>query len=300
MERRQELGDGFFEDPLHRRCDALVPTIERLAAPARRAERAHELVGVHPTVEEVVVLEEIQSHLERAVRLDADEAPHRLEKLVVRRGERRESHHLPLVGIRLEAEKLRDGAVEQTERVREPHLRQALDVRPPPHGEQRRMPLGAPVQHRDGGLVVRTQKERIADVCVVVIDEGDRRAAASRAGDGDLFGGGGAEQAHEARRNLHEVLCPPAPGRDEPVGRGLEVDPRVPSDGDLVDVAELQARLLEAALDRQHREAATLLLAIEPLLRNRGNDLTVYDDGRGANEHIVANSENFHAVRRGP
>ena len=98
-------------------------------------------------VEEVVVLEVLERELEGAVRPHADELGIMGQELVVGVGVRRERHHLPLVGVRLEAEELGDRAVEQAQRVREAHLPGRGDVHAGGTPEEARLRLGSSVDH---------------------------------------------------------------------------------------------------------------------------------------------------------
>ena len=120
-----------LERDLQRGGDRLVLRLERLVAPARRTEQRFELRREDRADRRLAVLprhlhafrpvpEVRQVQLEAAVVLQLDE---RLDLAdVARLAVRREAHHLELVAVVGKAEVLRDGEVEQAERVGEEHV----------------------------------------------------------------------------------------------------------------------------------------------------------------------------------
>ncbi len=64
-------------------------------------------------------------------------------------------HELVLAFVDLKAAVRREGRVEETERVREPHLLDDLDLVAAPNRHRRRRPLAGPVDSEDRGLFER-------------------------------------------------------------------------------------------------------------------------------------------------
>src|SRR4029077_11956393 len=92
-------------------------------------------------------------------------------------------------------------------------------------------------------------EEGVADMRVVVIHERDRRAPLRGTLDGDLVGCIRAQELHETCGYLSQVLGAPASGRQVARRNRLQLDPWIPRDRDLVDIAQRNAAHFETALD---------------------------------------------------
>ena len=121
----------------------------------------------------VVVREVVEVQLEEVRRL------HELAHLLavdVGVAVRGEAHHLALVAVLREAQPLRDGRVEDAERVREEHAVEHVEVVAVAEREHRRGEVAEAVHRQDRGLLERRDEERARDVRLVVLDVVELRA----------------------------------------------------------------------------------------------------------------------------
>ena len=185
-----EVEVRLLEHRLERRGDVLVVLRQLGARLARRPERL-----LHPVGEQaadrrrllvprhvdafLVVHEEVELELE-AVAVELHELAHlRQEALGV--AVRREAHHLALVAVLREAEPLRDGRVEDPERVREEHALEHLEPVAAAVAEHRRREVAEAVEREHRRLVERRDEERARGVREVVLDVVDVGAERRRA-----------------------------------------------------------------------------------------------------------------------
>ena len=72
---------------------------------------------------------------------------------------------------------------------------------------------------------------------------------------------------------------------------------RVQIDGDVLEVAKLDPRLLQAKLHRQRRQSGSVLDAAEAFLFDGGNELAIAEDGGGGVTVVGIDAENDHGRR---
>ena len=131
------------------------------AADRRRA-------GVPGHVDAFLVVREV-------VEVELEQRPVELHELahlreVPRRPVRREAHHLALVAVVRKAEPLRDGGVEDAERVRVDDALEHVEVVAVALREHRRREVAEAVDREDGRVLERRDEERRRDVRLVMLD----------------------------------------------------------------------------------------------------------------------------------
>ena len=174
-----EVQVRLLEHPLERGGDVavslgqLAPRLaggaERLLHPVREEspDRGRLLVPRHVDAL-LVVHEEVELELE-PVAVELHQLAHSIEELLGV-AVRRETHHLALVAVLREPEPLRDGRVEDPERVREQDAVEDLERVVAPVAEHRRGEVAEPVERQHRRLVERRDEERARGMREVVLD----------------------------------------------------------------------------------------------------------------------------------
>ena len=246
-----EVEVRLLEHRLERRGDVLVVLRQLAARLARGPERLLHPVGEEPAdrrrllvprhVDAFLVVHEVVELELEPVAVELHELAHlREEALGVAVG--REAHHLALVAVLREAEPLRDGRVEDPERVREEHAVEHLEPVAAAVAEHRRGEVAEAVEREHRRLVERRDEERARGVREVVLDVVDVGAEvvgldAERLGDLRLH------VAHLRRvaEALHHVARA-RPVEDRADDLRADVRARVAADRDVVELARRRAR----------------------------------------------------------
>ncbi len=221
-----------------------------------------------------------------ATAFSATQLVHRLD--VTRLAVRRKAHDLALVAVLRKAEPLRDGRVEDPERVREQDAVEHAEARAAPMRENRAREVAEAVDGEDGGLLERRDEEGAGDVGLMVLDvvhPRSDRVPLHPEGLGELaaHAGGVLEsllQEAEARRVAEraEELLP-------------RVRLRVGADGDVVDVGDREAGVRETPSGCLRRKPRAVLDSVEALLLGRRDELALHDERRGGVAVVGVESE---------
>ena len=175
---------------------------------------------------------------------------------------------------------MRDGGVEDPERVRERHAVEHVEVVAVPRREHRRGEVAEAVHRQDRRLLERRDEERARDVRLMVLDVVDRRSEIA------AFD---TERSRDVAAHVVDLRHVAQPRRDvagvaEPARRladlGTEVRARVAADRDVVELARIEPRVAQAPRSRQRREAGHVLDAVETLFLGRRDELAVDHEGR--------------------
>jgi hypothetical protein len=237
----------------------------------------------------VVVREVLHVHLEAAVFLEVDDLP----DLVVVLGfaVRRQPHHLILGAVDLEAEIVRERAVEQPQRVREPRLLEELDLGAPAAADSGRGPLPHTVHGDDRGLLERRHQEGAGRVGEVVLDHEHLALVAQLLLDGlrdpHLLAQPQGNRLQERRQRA---------GERRQVGEqnALELEQRLVVEADVVHLVDGDAGVLETVLDRVEGKILVVADARETLLLRGGDDLPVLEQAGGRVVVVARDAENVH------
>ena len=207
---------------------------------------------------------------------------------------RGEPHHLPLLAELVEPEELGDGGEEEAGRVGEGDLVDGGEVDAAPHRPHGRQEVAEAVHGEDGRLLEPGRIEGARDVRAVVAHVVDRglhgpaqclRQLVARAARLGEVGRPVERLAQEARALQR------APDLLEQVGVG------VPGEGDVVDLVGPDARLVESRANRQRGKPGAVLLPVEPLLLDGGDEHPVLHEGNGGVGVVRVETEDHHAYR---
>ena len=256
-----------------------VPLGQQLIRASRwTAEEIVERLVRHPEASAVVEVREIEP--EGAVRLQVHQ-PIQDRVGILRLAVRGQAHHLVLAGIDLEAGVIREGGVEETQRVREVDLLAHLEVVPRAETYGGGRPLADAVHGQDDGLLERGREEGARRMALVMLGKEQRSLP--------VVFGGKVFQLTPEQRLLEELLSQPdghGHGERAEASRGegevgleeaLELQERLVVEGDVVDLIEPHTRLGQAVRDGVPGKAGVVLLATEPLLLRRRDDPPVLD-----------------------
>ncbi len=226
----------------------------------------------------LVVQEVVEAELEHGP-VELHELAHLVE--VARLAVGGEAHHLALVAVVREAEPLRDGGVEDPERVRVEDALEHLEAVPVALGEHRRGEVAEAVDREDRRVLERRDEERARHVGLVVLDVVEARREGVRL-DPEPLCERRADVAH-ARRVLEAGLevAGARPVADRAEELLAEVRLRVARDGDVVELLGLQAGVSETPRGGQRGKAGAVLDAVETLLLGGGDELAVDDESCG-------------------
>src|SRR6266702_889496 len=301
LDRPEEVEGRLLEDRLRRGRDRLVSWLEVILRATRGPEQGFELGGEdapHHGLAALpghvdaarVVAEVAEVETECPVVLQADEPPEGRREVGGAVGG--QAHHLVLVAVLHEAEILRDGEIEHSERMREMHATEDVEtiaVARAPGGAHE---IAEAVDGAHGRFLPRRDEEGAREVGGVVLDPVHAGAHVPR------------RQPEGGRGFLRGVFhAPPVGGAilDETdrgaVERGVEgllpeVGARIARDGDGFDREGLDARHAEAGLDGLRGKAGPVLDASEPLLGYRGDQPSIHEK-RGCRVSVVrADAEN--------
>ncbi len=302
VQRFQQGKQGLLVHGLGTAGEIAVLLLERLARAALRSEQGFQRVlavqGAHlgtaviPAVMDVVgvVAEAAQVKLEAAVRQHAHQFAHLRQ--VARLAVGRQAHDLVLVAEVREAEELGDDAVEDAKRMREVDATVDADgiaaAEAPGAGGE----VAEAVDRQADRLVEIGGEEGGGEVGAVVLDVMDLGAQRlPRKGAGDrLLDRGGAADVGEALEDEGRA----GPALQDVEGAAPAVDARVAVDGEVVDVGEAQAGILQAPAHGLGGQAGPVLDAAEALLFSRGDELAVLHQGGGGVAMIGVQSEDNH------
>ena len=192
----------------------------------------------------------------------------------------REAHHLALVAVFREAEPLRDGRVEDPERVREEDAVEDREAGAVALREHRRGEVAEAVHGEDRRILERRDEERTRDVRLVVLDVVELGADLALVDAQRLC----ERRPHVA--HLRRVLEPRLQvARAGPVANRTqelpaEVRLRIARHGDVIEVARGETRIGEAPRGGQLGKASAVLDAVEALLLGRRHELAVNEECR--------------------
>ena len=192
-------------------------------------------------------------------------------------------HELVFAAVDLEAAVVGEGRIEQAQGVGKLELPQDGELPAPAEADGGGGPFPHPVHREDGGLGKGRRIEGGGGVGQVVFREKDRGLAVSHLGQFFLEQGAHQELFFDPHRHGHQK-APEPPGGKPVVGlqQALELEVGLVIEGHGAQVGEPQARLRHDIGQGIGREGGVVLLAGEPLLLGRGDDLAVHQEGGGA------------------
>ncbi len=176
----------------------------------------------------------------------------------------RHSHDLVLALVHLKAEKGRKGAIEQADRVGEPHLRRQSDLVTLPDSPGCRRPLADPIDGQDRRLLEGGAEERAGGVGEVMLNEqdlpfGDPQLLPDQRLDPELLMEPGDHRLTEdlvgLRARLQDAHYQP-----------LELQKRLLIEHGVLDLRGGDAGLCQAEIDSPVWKAVVVLAPGEPLL----------------------------------
>ena len=295
IEAVQYVEGGLLVDSLEGRGERLVLRLERILRPPGRAQeslelgrvdRAHRRLAVVPRHAHAfrVVAEVAQVQLEPA-------AGHEMDQLaepgdVARLAVRREPHHLILVAVLGEAEVLREGEIEESQRMGEVDPVHDVELLVPPHRPRGAYKISEPVDRADRGLLERRHVERAGQVRRVMLDPVHALL--------DVLA---AESQYIGDNRCHPTHSPPVlqPIRDQPRARPLpereerftpEVRAGISGDREMTNLRGRHVRQLEARADRIARKPRPVLDPSEALLFDGSDELAIAEE-RGGDVTVV-------------
>jgi hypothetical protein len=281
-----------------------VTRLHRLIAAARRAEQRFELRCEHRADRRFAVLprhlhalgrmpEVRQVELELSARAEMDERADLPGE--ARLAVRRQPHHLELVAVIGEAEVLRDRKVEHSQGVWKEDVSVHRDPRSGDTAPRRADEIAEPVDGADGGVVERRHERRARQVRRMMLDKARTGPhpfvlEAERVGE-DHRQRANAGQVAGARRDRS-----PRPLPEEKPRLAPEMRPRVPRDGEDVDVGRHQATHLQARLHRLPRHAGIVLDPPIALFLDGRDELPITNQRRRHVAVVGVDAQDVHVV----
>ena len=302
MQRVEQVEERLLVHRLRRAGDVLVTLLQRLILAARRAEPLRKLareqgphhgLAVLPCVLEflAVMAEAREIQREAAIALEPHDAAHGLE--VFRLAVGRQAHHLVFVAVVRKADELRDRLVEHAERMREMHAPIDADLAAAAQAPSRAGEIAEAVHRHANGLLEWRHVEGRRQMRPVMLHEFD--TAVERLA--QRFA-----QQHRHRLALravaqsreHQRRIGPVPQREPDLLR--ERRARITVDGQHRDLAQREARGLEAVAHRLGRQPRPVLYAPETLFFRGGHELAV--DHQAGGRIAVVGVETEDGVQR--